>query len=75
MKKQNLYLEFKTRAEKRISEFESLFFAFDKKQFEEGMIKIGLDPLSKNMVMSIPAGGFIKSEHLPKWLEMEKDTR
>jgi hypothetical protein len=37
----------------------NMFFAFDKKQFEEGMKKLGLEPSETNKIVSVGAGGYL----------------
>jgi len=50
------YQEMKTRQGKEIDSFEGLFFAFNKEQLEEGLLKV--NATTKDIV-SIGAGGFI----------------
>jgi hypothetical protein len=56
-----LYQITKERQQKEFNEFskKSMFFAFDKKQFEEGMKKLGLEPSETNKIVSIGAGGYL----------------
>jgi hypothetical protein len=74
MKKQNLYSEFKTRAEKRISDFDHLFFAFSKQQFDEGMKRIGLDPQFPSLVTCVNNCGFVDKTYLGKWENINRIT-
>lgn len=53
------YQELKQRHQKEVNDFEHIFFAFDTKQFNEGMAKIGLNPEDKKLIVSIGMGGFI----------------
>ena len=53
------YLEFKRDQEKIMNEFESIFYAFNDKQFEEGMEKFGLDKADTGKIASLGGGGYI----------------
>ena len=53
------YQELKNRHGEEIGGFEGLFFAFDNKQFEEGMEKVGLKVNQTGDIFSIGAGGYI----------------
>lgn len=57
------YIELKQRHDKEFSEFKHIFFAFNKEQFQEGLIKIGLKENELNKLVSIGLGGYVlKSE-------------
>lgn len=67
----NAYLELKNRQSEEFNKF-PMFFAFNDKQFEEGMKKIGLNPDQTDMIYKIDGGGFYKKEeakHLKELLE------
>ena len=55
----NEYLKMKDRHEKEFSEF-PMVFAFSKKQFKEGMNKLGLEPTDTDKVYKSIGGGFYK---------------
>lgn len=59
------YLEFKERRQKEISEF-PMVFAFNNKQFAEGMKKLGLSVEDTDKACSIPGGGFMRKTDAPK---------
>lgn len=64
------YLQMKERHQREINEF-PMFFAFDKKQFEEGMIKLGLKPTEVYKVyMFGSTGGYYRREDSPALKEM-----
>jgi len=51
------YTELKEKHSKEIDSF-PMFFAFNNKQFDEGMQKLGVT--DKTILLSIPGGGFIR---------------
>jgi len=53
------YKELKARQQTEVSSF-PMAFAFSSSQFDEGMRKLGLDPIETEKVVSIGAGGFIR---------------
>lgn len=57
----NAYVKLKEQHQRELSEF-PWFVAFDQKQFEDGMLKLGLDPGDKDSVMSVPPGIIIRKE-------------
>jgi len=66
----NRYLELKRRHEKELNDF-PMFFAFNKKQFEEGMEKLGLEPGDTDKVYRLSnTGGFYKKVDAPKFKKM-----
>lgn len=52
----NKYIEYKKYCEEKVNAF-PMMFAFSKKQFEEGLTKLGV---TEEEVLSIGAGGFIR---------------
>lgn len=50
------YTQQKDRHSKELNDFQGIFFAFSNKQFDEGMIKVGLTPQDKDKVYSIGKG-------------------
>lgn len=57
--KMETYKEQKARHSKEFGNIEGIFFAFDNKQFAEGMEKIGLKADDTNLICSIGAGGYM----------------
>ena len=55
----NKYREMKQKHQKEINEF-PMFFAFNNKQFVEGMNKLGLSEKDTSQICSIGAGGYIR---------------
>jgi len=55
------YYELKNKQQKEFNNF-PMFFAFDDKQFAEGMEKFGLDVKDTDKLFKLPGGGFIKKE-------------
>lgn len=55
----NKYRELKEKQGKEINEF-PMIFAFSKKQFAEGMAKLGLKENETNKILSIGNGGYIR---------------
>lgn len=55
----NDYCNLKNRHQKEINDF-PMVFAFNNRQFDEGMRELGLDPNDTDKVFSIPGGGFIR---------------
>lgn len=43
------------------------FFAFNREQFEEGMIKLGLTVSETNKIVTIGGGGYLRSSDLSKF--------
>lgn len=62
----NLYLELKEQHQKEVNDFPT-FFAFDNKQFEKGMEKLGLQKDDTDKIVSIGGGGYIKLADVEKW--------
>lgn len=62
------YAEFMSKQEKEFNDFtnEHMFFAFNQKQFDEGMAKLGLKPTDTDKIYSGFAGGFYKKEDASK---------
>ncbi len=57
----NAYEELRYRHQKEFDAF-PIHFAFDNKQFEEGMAKFGLTPQDTDKVLYIGCGGYIRKE-------------
>jgi len=53
------YQELKKDNETELNSFEGMFFAFNNKQFKEGMEKVGLDDKDTKLIYSLGAGGYI----------------
>lgn len=66
------YLELKARHAKELTDFKGIFFAFDNKQFKEGMEKIGLTDKDKDKIYSLGGGGFILKDKSKAFHEMFK---
>lgn len=64
----NKYLLLKEKHEKRINNF-NMFFAFSNEQLEEGLKKLNT---TKDNIISIDFGGFIKKEDKENYLNMLK---
>ena len=52
-----------------------MFFAFDKKQFEEGMKKLGLQPNETNKIVSIGAGGYLLKDKVDELKNLSKKQK
>ena len=55
----NIYRLLTAKHEKEINEF-PFMWAFNQKQFDEGMRRLGLEPTDTDKIYSIGAGGFIR---------------
>ena len=55
----NQYSVLRARQQKEIDAF-PFMFAFNQKQFDEGMIRLGLQPTDTDKIYSIGAGGYIR---------------
>lgn len=55
----NQYNVLRTRQQKEIDAF-PFMFAFSQKQFDEGMIRLGLKPTDTDKIYSIGGGGYIR---------------
>lgn len=54
------YLELKLEHQKRVDNFEGLFFAYSNEQFKEGLKKVGLDPESPtDKIVTLGDGAYI----------------
>ena len=62
----NKYYELKQKQEKERNDF-PMFFAFNKKQFNEGMEKLGLDSNDIDKIYNIGYGGFIRKKDSEKF--------
>lgn len=66
----NQYLELKKKHQKELNEF-PMFFAFDGKQFENGLKKLGVAVSEvKEKLCSIPCGGFMKKADTQAFKDM-----
>jgi len=72
-----LYQITKERHQKEFNDFSkrSIFFAFDKKQFEEGMKKLGLEPTETNKIVSIGAGGYLLKDKVNELKSLSKKQK
>jgi len=72
-----LYQITKERHQKEFNDFskETMFFAFDKKQFEEGMQKLGLEPSETNKIVSIGAGGYLLKDKVDELKNLSKKQK
>lgn len=69
------YRQMQTRHQKEMNDF-PIAFAYDEKQFNDGMNKLGLDPSETDKVVSVFYGAFIRKEDHPALMEMfERHTR
>jgi hypothetical protein len=65
------YQELKDRQSAELNDFKGVFFAFDKKQFNEGMKKIGINPFDTDKIYSLGnTGGYILKEKSPEYKAM-----
>lgn len=69
MIKINQYKELKKKFQKEFNKF-PVFFAFDNKQFQEGMEKLGLKENEIDRIVSIGAGGYIRKTDIKKYNKM-----
>lgn len=60
----NLYREQRAAQQKRMNEFLGAyaFFAFDERQFSEGLEKLGIAPGTDGALVSIPGGGYLLAD-------------
>ena len=65
----NAYAEMKKRHQEEVNAF-PLMFAFNNTQFEEGMVKLGLDPNDTDKIVSIGAGGYCRKEDATRLVKM-----
>ena len=66
----NHYQELRDRQQEEVNAF-PMFFAFDQRQFAEGMRRLGLRPSDMNQVYAIAGtGGFYRKSDAPKLHEM-----
>ena len=69
MAKINEYQELAAKHQKEVNEF-PCFFAFDMKQFEEGMKSLGLKKSDTKLIYKAPGGMFYKKSDSPKLHEL-----
>ena len=66
----NTYITLKERHQKEVDEF-PFFFAFNNKQFDEGMEKLGLRPKEKNKISKLGnTGGYYRRTDGERLIEM-----
>ena len=70
----NSYMELKHRQQREVDTF-PIGFAFNDKQFEEQMIKLGLKPTDTDKIYSIGYGGFIRKTDSNAFGEMMRRHR
>ena len=70
----NQYQELRERQQTEVNDF-PLIFAFNDKQFEEGMHKLGLTTRDTCQMCSIGAGGYCRKSDVPKLHEMFRRHR
>lgn len=65
------YRELKYKQSAELNSFKGVFFAFDEKQFNEGMKKIDLEPSDTDKIYSLGnTGGYILKERSPEFRAM-----
>jgi hypothetical protein len=65
------YQELKVKQSAELNNFKGVFFAFDKRQFNEGMKRIGLDPSDTDKIYNLGnTGGYILKEKSPEYKAM-----
>ena len=69
------YQELKSENQKQVNEFEGIFFAFNNKQFEEGMHKIGLTIQDTKLIYSLGSGGYILKTRSEAFNDMFKQHK
>ncbi len=62
--------QLRNKHQKEIDNFEGIFFAFNREQFEKGVEKIGLKDGEK--VVNIGFGGYLKKSRVQDWVDMFK---
>lgn len=72
--KENKYEKLKDKQQKEFDAF-PMRFAFDDKQFEEGMKELGLSVKDTDKIVSIGYGGFIRKSDIKAFNEMNKRHR
>lgn len=65
----NKYQELKEKHQKEFNAF-PFMFAFNQKQFDEGMKKLGLDPSDTDKIYRLGAGGYIRKTDVDAYREM-----
>ena len=69
MNNPNQYEVMSSRHQKEVDEF-PIMFAFNSKQFDEGMRKLGLEPTDTDKIYSIGGGGYIRKTDSDALTEM-----
>ena len=64
------YSQLQSEQRAEMNAFEGIFFAFDNKQFSEGMTKVGLSADDTKKIASMGAGGYILKERINAWVDM-----
>lgn len=65
----NKYLELHEKQQAEVNAF-PMFFAFNRKQFDDGMKSLGLDPNDVKKIYSLGNGGYIRKSDAPAFSEM-----
>jgi hypothetical protein len=65
----NKYQELRSKQQAELNAF-PMFFAFNQKQFEEGMKSLGLKPTDTKKIYSIGYGGYYRKSDAPAFHEM-----
>jgi len=70
--KTETYQELKARQSKEFDGFEGIFFAFNDKQFQDGMKNIGYDNQDnlKDKIVSIGCGGYLRKDRVKDFTAM-----
>ena len=70
------YQELKRKHSEDIDNFEGIFFAFNNKQFKEGMEKVGLTISDTKEIYSLGVGGYIRKDKSKDFEDMlERHTK
>lgn len=67
----NSYSELRAKQQEEFNSF-PLMFAFSRKQFDEGMRKLGLEPSDVDKIYSIDGGGYIRRTDYDAFIKMLK---
>lgn len=62
--------EMQKRHQEEVNSFEGLFFAFNNKQLEEGMEKVGLEKDAYKEIVSVGAGGYLRKDRRQAFVDM-----
>lgn len=69
--RKNLYREYTEKRQKEVNDF-PMFFAFNDKQFEEGMQKLGFENMDnlKDKIIGLSCGGYIRKSDKDSYLKL-----